>query len=47
MTFQVSAVDHITKKEIKNVAAQQFHKCYRHAIKEEDRYRQAKIQRDG
>ena len=46
MTFKVSAVENITKEQIKKVTADKFHKYYSHAIKEEDRYRRAKIQRD-
>ena len=46
MTFKLSAVEQATKEQIKKVTADQFQKYYMHAIKEEDRYRQAKVQRD-
>ena len=45
MALKLSAVEQVTKEQIKKVTADQFHKYYTHVIKEEDRYRQPKVER--
>ena len=40
MKFQLSEVERMTREQISTLTAAEFSKCYKHAQKEEEKYRQ-------